>query len=397
MNADPLDDVVAGQYRQWVYPQPITDLNAWLERNWEWFDPSHAQPLLWPDRDPRPNLDILIAGCGTNQAAVIAHTNPSATVTGIDVSDASLDHQRRLARAHGLDNLDLHVLPIERVDELGRDFDLVISTGVLHHMADPAVGMAALGRCLRPDGVLAVMLYAHYGRLGVAMLQDAFRDLGLGQDEDSLEVVRSTVAVLPHDHPLRGYLAMAPDLAHDTGLVDTFLHERDRDFTVDDCLELVAAAGLEFDDWFLKAPYHPHDGFGPAFLTALSRLPVQRRWAVMERLNWRNGCHFFTACRPERLRSSYVVDFDSPVAVHYRPALRHRCSVTDAGISRSDWTAALDDRQAALVRRIDGQRTIGEIADGIADEVEACALFAALWRLDFLSVRLPTVGGEPAG
>lgn len=397
MTADPLDDAVAGQYRRWVYPEPITDLAAWLEGNWEWFDPSHAQPLFWPDRDPRPNLAVLVAGCGTNQAAVIAHSNPSATVTGIDVSDASLDHQLRLARSHHLDNLDLHLLPIERVEELGRDFDLVISTGVLHHMADPAEGMAALGRCLRPDGVLAVMLYARYGRLGVAMLQDAFRDLGLGQDEVSLDVVRSTIAGLPTDHPLRAYLTIAPDLAHDTGLVDTFLHERDRDFTVDDCLELVDAAGLVFDDWFLKAPYHHHDGLGPTVLSALSRVPVRRRWAVMERVNWRNGCHFFTACRPERPRSSYVVDFDAPLAGDYRPSLRHRCSVTDAGIARSDWVATLDDRQAAMVRRIDGRRTLDEISDGIVDGATARALFATLWRLDFISVRLPAGVGEQIG
>jgi SAM-dependent methyltransferase len=397
MTDDPLDDAVAGQYRQWVYPEPITNLDAWLEGNWEWFDPSHAQPLLWPDRDPRPDLTVLVAGCGANQAAVIAHTNPSATVTGIDVSDASLNHQRRLARSHGLKNLDLHLLPIERIEDLGRDFDLVISTGVLHHMADPVVGMASLGRCLRPDGVLAVMLYARYGRLGVAMLQETFRDLGLSQDEESLEVVKSTIGRLPPDHPLRAYLTISPDLAHDTGLVDTFLHERDRDFTVDDCLELVDAAGLKFDDWFLKAPYHPYPGLGPTVLSALSRIPVRRRWAAMERLNWRNGCHFFTACRPERPRSSYVVDFDSPAAVDYRPSLRHKCAVTDVGIARSDWVAPLDDRQAALIRRIDGRRTLAEIANGIVDGATARALFEALWRLDFISVRLATGSSEEVG
>jgi hypothetical protein len=40
--------------------------------------------VFWPDRDYRPHLDILIAGCGTNQAAVFAYTNPGATVTAID-------------------------------------------------------------------------------------------------------------------------------------------------------------------------------------------------------------------------------------------------------------------------------------------------------------------------
>ena len=47
-------------------------------------------------------------------------------------------------------------------------------------------------------------------------------------------------------------------------LVDTFLHGRERSYTVDDCIDLVTSAGLVFQGWFLKAPYYPHDLFTPA-------------------------------------------------------------------------------------------------------------------------------------
>jgi len=170
MPADPLADVVSGQYEKWVYPEPIRDLPAWLAGNWQWFDPSHASRLFWPDREYRPDLDVLIAGCGTNQAAVFAYTNPGARVVAIDVSQPSLDHHRFLKDKYGLKNLALHRLPIEEVGTLGQDYDLVVSTGVLHHMADPKAGMRALAARLRPDGVAAIMLYARYGRIGVEML-----------------------------------------------------------------------------------------------------------------------------------------------------------------------------------------------------------------------------------
>lgn len=388
-NDEPLDDPIARQYRRWVYPEPISDLDGWLRENWEWFDPSHAQPVLWPGREPREDLDILVAGCGANQAAVLAHTNPRSRVVGIDVSDASLDHQRRLAALHALDNLDLHLLPIERAGELAREFDLVVSTGVLHHLADPATGLTALGHCVRPDGVVAVMVYAEYGRTGVRMLRGAFGDLGLGQDERALEVVKETIDSLAPDHPVRSYLSIAGDLDHDTGLVDTFLNARERAYTVDDCMALVDAAGLVFDDWFLKAPYHPRTGIGRGLADALERVPRERQWAVMERINWRNGCHFFTACRPERPRETYVIDFGSAEVDRFVPALRHRCAITDDGIARGDWAVTLDDRQMALVRRMDGTRTLHEIAHEIVDADDARRMFHSLWRLDFVSVRLP--------
>jgi len=203
MTDHPLADVVSAQYRKWVYPEPIGDLPSWLAGNWQWFDPSHAQRMFWPDRDHRPDLEILIAGCGTNQAAVFAYTNPGATVVAVDVSQPSLDHQRFLKEKYRLRNLDLHLLPIEEVGTLGRDFDLVVSTGVLHHMASPEAGMRALAACLRPHGVAAIMLYARHGRIGVEMMQAIFREIGLGQDEASLFTVtghlrgRPPVAVHP--------------------------------------------------------------------------------------------------------------------------------------------------------------------------------------------------------
>ena len=125
MSTDPLEDTVAAQYRRWVYPEPIMDLPAWQRDNWQWFDPSHSYRMLWPDRDPAPDLDILVAGCGTNQAAVVAHGNPQARVVAVDVSQPSLDHHAYLKDTYALGNLELRLLPIEDVGSLGRDFVII--------------------------------------------------------------------------------------------------------------------------------------------------------------------------------------------------------------------------------------------------------------------------------
>jgi SAM-dependent methyltransferase len=400
MTSDPLSDVVSGQYEKWVYPEPIRDLPAWLAGNWQWFDPCHAHRLFWPDRDYRPDLDVLIAGCGTNQAAVFAYTNPGATVTAIDVSAASLEHHRFLKEKYGLKNLALHRLPIEEVGSLGHDYDLVVSTGVLHHMADPTAGMRALAARLRPDGVAAIMLYARYGRLGVEMLQGVFRDLGLTQDEPSLAVVKAAIAALPQDHPLRSYLSVAPDLEFDAGLVDTFLHGRDRSYTVADCLDLVAAGGLVFQDWFLKSSYEPAAAANDPFLAAVAALPKERRWGVMERVNHRNGCHFFTACRPERPSETYRVDFASDRWLDAVPLFRYRCGVDGETISRPGWSTGLTPEQLALVRLVDGRRTIREIIAASAQAITASGrrpadiegfaltLFESLVNRDFLVLAL---------
>ena len=105
MMVNPLSDVISSQYARWMFPQPILDLRSWLIDNWQWFDPSHAHRMLWPDRDYKPDMDILIAGCGTNQAAVFAYTNPGARVVAIDVSQPSLDQHQFLKDKYGMKNL----------------------------------------------------------------------------------------------------------------------------------------------------------------------------------------------------------------------------------------------------------------------------------------------------
>ncbi len=401
MTDNPRADVVSRQYERYRYPQPIQDLDAWLVNNWEWYDPSHAHRVLWPDRECPRDLDILIAGCGTNQAAVFAIRNPDAKVVAVDISQPSLDHQQYLKDKHGLFNLELHLLPIEELPSLGLDFDLIVSTGVLHHLADPQTGMNAIASCLRPDGAMGVMLYAKYGRAGLELLQSLFRDLGLEQNESSITLVRETLSLLSADHPVQPYLKMARNLQSDAVLVDTFLHGRERSYTVDDCVDLVTTAGLVFQGWFNRAPYYPHDLFARpnTVYPAINALPEPALWSAVERMNTVNACHFFMACRPERPKESYTTDFSTQGCLDFVPLMRMRCGLSGSAIYRPDWQTTLNSAQIPFVQQVDGQRTIREIAASVHREsssrgsvadVEKFArkLFQALWRLDFLAMAI---------
>lgn len=407
MASTPLSDVVSQQYSRWMYPEPIIDLPQWLENNWQWFDPSHAYRLFWPDQDYRPDMDILVAGCGTNQAAVIAFNNPQSRVLAIDVSNPSLQHHDFLKAKYQLGNLELRQLPIEDVAGLRRDFDLIISTGVLHHLASPESGIRELARCLRPDGVAALMLYARHGRTGVSLLQATFRELGLGQDEASVALVRDALAGLPTNHPIQQYRELAPDLGSDAGLVDTFLHGRERTYEIGDCIDFVESAGLVFQDLFFQAPYHPPSGDSSGFLQAVSALPRRRQWSVMERIHVSNACHFFLACRPERAPARFAIDFSRADVNDFVPSWRYRCKLDQNHACRPDWSLALDGAQAMLLQKMDGRVTLGNLEDYAGRDKlfgrkaapfsgsPVVALIEQLWRLDLISVALPRLSRLP--
>src|SRR5271166_5188715 len=193
-------------YERMPYPAPLANLDDHrdLYRN---PDRRRAEfHLIWPEKQPRENQEILIAGCGTSQAARYALREPGARITAIDVSDTSLKHTRDLQRKYNLENLELQKLPIERVREMGRSFDLVVCTGVLHHLQDPDDGLRALRDVLKPSGAMRLMVYARYGRAGIYMMQEYCRLLGIGASATDLRTLRAALEALPADHPISGLL-----------------------------------------------------------------------------------------------------------------------------------------------------------------------------------------------
>ena len=191
----PIDraDEVRAFYESHPYPAPIDNLDRHREL---YRNPDRRRALsllLWPTEKPQRNREILVAGCGTSQAAAYALREPDARVTAIDISETSLRHTRDLLQKYRLQNLDLHRLAIEQVGELGRTFDQIVCTGVLHHLPDPDIGLRSLRDVLAPRGAMHLMVYATYGRAGIYMMQEYCRLLGIGATEAELRELGATI------------------------------------------------------------------------------------------------------------------------------------------------------------------------------------------------------------
>lgn len=400
-------DPVKAQYEQWPYPVPPDDLTS----------PRFGVPYsvyqdlqslywaYWPAGCFREDLDILVAGCGTASAAAYAFNHPRARVTGIDISVASLAHEEFLKKKHGLANLTLHPWAVEDVMSMGRDYDFIAVQGVLHHLAYPVRGLRALSRVLRPEGVMSVMVYGRHARAGVYMIQDLFGLLNLQQTEDDILFVRETLGALPPEHPVQAYVRRATrDLSSPNGVVDTFLHKRDRAYSVKECLELVENAGLAFQGWDENIFYYT-DGLGPVPASVRARLEKLKGpalWQAMELFHCIQAMHRFYICRKERDPASYQIDVDGETFPEYIPVARiTRVTPADsarqpASIARPPFPAVtLDPAQAALFGQVDGQKSVREClaAAGLSpDRLDhlafARALFGSLWRLGYMLFRI---------
>jgi 2-polyprenyl-3-methyl-5-hydroxy-6-metoxy-1,4-benzoquinol methylase len=126
-------------------------------------------------------LDILVAGCGTGQIAIAsAQKYLGAHVLAVDLSLSSLCYARRNTPASLAEQIEYAQADILELATIGRSFDVIDCSGVLHHMADPLAGWRALLKLLRPGGLVHLGFYSEAGRKDVVAARAfiAERDFG---------------------------------------------------------------------------------------------------------------------------------------------------------------------------------------------------------------------------
>ncbi|HEX9931844.1 MAG TPA: class I SAM-dependent methyltransferase [Allosphingosinicella sp.] len=234
---------VADQYRAWPYP-------AWTRINRQ--EPTtltEAVAKVDPGGLPVPrDARVLVAGCGTGRdAAIFARRYPHARITAIDLSETSLAEAEERCAGLGVEfrQLDLH-----RVAELGRRFDFITCSGVLHHLPDPEAGWAALAEVLKPGGVLRVLVYSRIARLRVRAARTYVADLvDRPVTDDLLRAVRRR---LIEKAPL--LLSASRDFYTLGGIHDLLLHRHEDPFDVPRIRRAIDRLGFTLLAFVLPTP-----------------------------------------------------------------------------------------------------------------------------------------------
>jgi SAM-dependent methyltransferase len=396
-----LAEQVRGFYDRYPYPRPVESLDRY-RRRWQDRQRRHADfRLFWPAGSYRGDRSILIAGCGTSQAAKHALRWPEAQVTGIDFSATSVRCTEDLKRKYNLDNLQIHQLPIERIRELETKFDQIVCTGVLHHLPDPDAGLDALHCVLKPSGAMYLMVYAPYGRAGIYMLQEYCRGIGIHPSEREIRDLAATLRVLPQGHPLAQLLDKAPDFRTEAGLADALLHPQDRAYTVPQLCDLVERAGLTFGRWLRQAPYLPQCGAlaDTPHSARLASLPIREQYAAVELFRGTMVRHSAILYHKGQASSEQVIRFDGdnwqdyvPIRLPRTICVKERLPSGAAAVlinqnhTYPDLILPIGRAEERIFEAIDGQRSIAQILEhstsGDLQRDGTRAFFERLWWYD---------------
>jgi SAM-dependent methyltransferase len=139
-------------YRQ---RESLTGLRARAER-------SRFARLL--DRAIAGDARIVEVGCGTGQMCLFL-SRADRVIVGADLARAALALGAAAARRFGLERVRFVETDLGRPGLKGRAFDVVYSSGVVHHTPDPRASFARLAALARPGGTIVVGVYNTIARL----------------------------------------------------------------------------------------------------------------------------------------------------------------------------------------------------------------------------------------
>jgi SAM-dependent methyltransferase len=400
-SADRLDAGLAAQYE--AYPYPRRD-PADEHRRLVVGSPSHLREIdYWVFGAARPAsrpLNALVAGGGTGDGTImlaqqLASARRPGTVTYLDRSQSSLSIARARAAIRGLDNIVWRTGSLLDLAHSGLGpFDYIDCCGVLHHLPDPEAGLAALLSVLAPDGGLGLMVYAPYGRTGVAMLQHALTSLTPPSEPpaERLAVAKRLLRHLPESAWLRRNQYVGDHLAGgDPGIYDLLLNPRERTYTVPELAALLSAAGLSISSLMEPMRYDPATWLPDPKLRALAEpLDPISRAALAEAITGNMSTHIAYCTRAPRPPPDPMDPAAIPIAREISgPDLAKHIGADGAMSFLFDGLRALvpvPRLALPILTLIDGTRTVADLAAALAERGIDAAQFQRAWRATFATL-----------
>lgn len=288
-SVDSVDNLLSKFYGRFPWPWPAKKFDYLEDPNFE-IAMVNQDVGEWKHKTLPLTPRIWVAGCGVNQAIIVALRFPRAQVIGSDVSVKSLELCRRMAAEMGIENLELREESINHVT-YEKEFDYVICTGVIHHNAEPHVTLRRLSAALKPSGIMELMVYNRYHRIITSAFQKAIRVFSEARPEIDFEwevaLARKIVDNLPRNGVLEKAFIQYMEWS-ESDFADLIIQPVEHSYTVESLEKLALSCGLEmllpcvsiYAKHLAETLRHDLDFQDPALREQYLALPDTRRWQV---------------------------------------------------------------------------------------------------------------------
>lgn len=192
------------------------------------------------------SIDVLVAGCGTGQHSIgSALRVRRARVLAVDLSMGSLCYAKRKTQEMQLNSIEYAQADLLELGSLGRSFDVIESSGVLHHLADPWRGWRVLLSLLRPGGFMKLGFYSELARRDIVRIRNLIAARGYGSTPPEIRRCRQDLMGMDKREDF-GTTLKSPDFFSTSTCRDLLFHVQEHRLTLDSIEAFLRSNNLQF-------------------------------------------------------------------------------------------------------------------------------------------------------
>ena len=187
---------------------------------------------------------ILIAGCGTGRQILNYSGINDANIFAIDISKTSLAYAKRMTDQYKIQNIKYFQTDLLNIDVLKESFDMIICTGVLHHMEKPLAGLKSLCKVLKPNGFMKLGLYSTIARVPIKDLRDDIKKLDLEFNKKNISKIREII--LNSEDSTKNSFSKFNDFYSTSGIRDLIFNKIEHTFNLIEIKNIIFKQNLNF-------------------------------------------------------------------------------------------------------------------------------------------------------
>ena len=253
---DIIEDLVSKkvqeQYEEHPYPRWRYTVEILPEGFINWLN-KEIKPNKTEVNDKLNNPNVLIAGCGTGQHSILATRYKNANILAIDLSLASITYAKRKTEELKIKNIEYLHADILQLKKLNKKFDIIESSGVLHHTKDPIAGLKVLLDILEPHGYLKLGLYSKIARQHVVKARELIKERNYENITKDIKNFRQDILDKRVD-PLIQKVTAYLDFYSTSMTRDLLFHVQEHQFTIPQISKILKDLNLEFLGFFFLNP-----------------------------------------------------------------------------------------------------------------------------------------------
>ena len=144
-----------------------------------------------------------------------------------------------------MNNIEYAQADILRLKSIGRDFDVIEASGVLHHLADPLAGWRILLSMLRSGGFMRIGLYSKVARQDLIGARKIIAQRSYRASPEDIRLCRQELISFGDDTPLKRATEM-PDFFSTSACRDLLFHVQEHQFTLPEISAFLNQNHLQF-------------------------------------------------------------------------------------------------------------------------------------------------------